>query len=133
MHLVALQFAESPLEEDLATFAGQPGGLQVPAWQLRPPPPPQADHAPRVDAQPPLLPQPVSTSAALAMTQLQLLGRVFAVSEEEQQAHILESVTAALAAEASAGMFHTCMHTMHFAMACSNCSLNGAKQRSLTV
>jgi len=100
----AVQYAESPLEEELATFAGQPDGPQVASWQLRPRPPPQLDDAPRVDANPPLLPQPESAAAALAVTQLQLLGRVFAVSEEDQQAHILESVIATLAAEPPSGV-----------------------------
>lgn len=99
-----LQMVHSPLGEALATFAGEPGGPQVPAWQLRPPLPPKSEQAPRVLAQPPPLPQPLSAGASLAITQLQLLGRVFAVLDEHQQSHILECIVAALAAEAPPGV-----------------------------
>ena len=105
---VCMQMVHSPLGEALATFAGEPGGPQVPAWQPRPPMPPQSEQAPRVMHAPPPLPQPLSAGAALAITQLQLLGRVFGVLDEASQLHVLESVTAALAAEAPPGVLHGC-------------------------
>ena len=98
-----MQMVHSPLGEALATFAGAPGGPQVPAWQLRPPMPHQSEQAPRVMHAPPPLPQPLSAGAALAITQLQLLGRVFGVLDEPSQERVLESLTAALAVEAPPG------------------------------
>lgn len=99
-----MQMVHSPLGEALVVFAGEPGAPQVPAWQLRPPLPPQSEQAPRVMHAPPPLPQPLSAGASLAITQLQLLGRVFGVLDEDSQQHVLESLTVALAAEALPGV-----------------------------
>ena len=99
-----LQAADSPLEEALATFSGRPGGPAAPAWQLRPPAPPQAEATPRVPAPPSHFPQPVSLSAALCASQVRLFSRVFALVDTVTQTRTVERLTAALAAEAPAAV-----------------------------
>jgi hypothetical protein len=95
-----VQLAKTPLDEALACFAGQPGGPHVHTWQLRPPAAAGTDHTPRVKSSRSPFPQPLSAGGALAIVQVQLLGRLFAVTDEETQSHVLSTVIAALAAEA---------------------------------
>jgi hypothetical protein len=100
---VQVQMVQDPLEKALFSFCGRPGGPQGAAWQLRPRLPTQSDAAPRVPVDHPTFSQHVSLSGALLATQLKLFGRIFPLVGFPLQNGLIESLTAALAADPSVG------------------------------